>query len=255
MADVAFDFKKFIDETKATILTPAEYFSVMSKTGGFAEPLIKAVIYGFAAALINLLWSALSVGVLVGAFGGMFGAGVGIVGFIWTIITTIIGLFIGGAIVLVISAICGGNTDYEANVRVTASLMVIYPIHSFFGFLSGGLVISTISGIVEIAVSIYGLWLLYNALIKALTCKEGPAKAISIILAAIPVLIIVSGLVCMNVAGTFLNRGMHNQFPEQMMKTNSTEEQDQMKKALEEATKGLEQMNKELQEENKEVQK
>ena len=77
MAEVAFDFKKFIDETKATILTPADYFSVMPKTGGFAEPLIKAVIYGFAAALINLLWVTLSLSAVGGAFGGMLGGGVG----------------------------------------------------------------------------------------------------------------------------------------------------------------------------------
>jgi len=244
MADVAFDFKKFIDETKATILTPAEYFSVMSKTGGFAEPLIKAVIYGFAAALINLLWMTLSLGAVGGAFGGMLGGGVGVMGLVMSVIGSIIALFIGGAIVLVISAICGGSTDYEANVRVTASLMAISPISALFGFLGGFSL--WLGGLASIVVSLYGLWLLYNALIKALGGKEGPAKVISIILAIIPVLMIVSGLLCMKAVSTI---------PDQMMKNVPTEDQEQMKKALEEATKGLEQMNKELQEENKEVQK
>lgn len=242
MAETAFDFKKFIDETKATLLTPAAYFSVMPKTGGFAEPLIKAVIYGLVAALINLLWITLSLGAVGGAFGGMLGGGVGVMGVVMSVIGSIIALFIGGAIVLVISAICGGSTEYEANVRVTASLMAISPISSLFGFLSGFSL--WLGGIASIAVSLYGLWLLYNALIKALGGKEGPAKVISIILAIIPVLMIVSGLLCMKAVSTL---------PDQMMKNMPMEDQEQMKKALEEATKGLEQMGKELQEEGKEA--
>ncbi len=244
MAEVTFDFKKFIDETKATILTPADYFSVMPKTGGFAEPLIKALIYGFVAALINMLWITLSLGAVGGAFGGMLGGGVGVMGIVMSVIGSILGLFIGGAIVLVISAICGGSTDYEANVRVTASLMAISPISSLFGFLGGFSL--WFGGIASIIVSLYGLWMLYNALVKALGGKEGPAKVISIVLAVIPVLMIISGLLCMKAVSTM---------PDQMMKNIPTEDQEQMKKALEEATKGLEQMGKELQEEGKEVQK
>lgn len=240
MAEAAFDFKKFIDETKATLLTPADYFSVMAKTGGFAEPLIKAVIYGFVAALINLLWVTLSLGAVGGAFGGMLGGGVGVMGLVMSIIGSIIALFIGGAIVLVISAICGGSTEYEANVRVTASIMAISPISALFGFLSGFNL--WLGGIASIAVSLYGLWLLYNAIVKALGGKEGPAKVIAIVLAVIPVLMIISGLLCMKAVSTI---------PDQMMKNIPTEDQEQMKKALEEATKGLEQMNKELKEEKK----
>ncbi len=39
MAEGGFDFKKLVDETKATLITPAEYFAVMPKEGGFGEPL------------------------------------------------------------------------------------------------------------------------------------------------------------------------------------------------------------------------
>lgn len=244
MAEVAFDFKKFLDETKATLLTPAEYFPVMTKNGGFAEPLIKAVIYGFIAALINLLWLTLSFGNAGGMFGGMMGGGVGVMGVVMSVIGSIIGLFIGGAIVLVISAICGGNTDYEANVRVTASLMAISPVSALFGFLNGFSL--WLGGFVSIAVSLYGIWLLYNAVVKALGGKEGPAKVIAIILAVIPVLMIISGLLCMKAVSTI---------PDQMMKNIPAEDQEQMKKALEEATKNLEQLNKQLGEEGKAEQK
>jgi len=74
MAESSFDFNKFIEETKSALLSPAEYFSTMSKTGGFVEPLIKAVIYGTLAGIINFLWITFN---LVPAFGSMFGGRVG----------------------------------------------------------------------------------------------------------------------------------------------------------------------------------
>ena len=122
--------------------------------------------------------------------------------------------------------------------------MVMSPINAIFGFVGGFSL--WMSGIVSIVVALYGLWLLYNALIKSLGGKEGPAKVISIILAVIPVLMIVSGLLCMKAVSTL---------PGQMMKNIPTEDQEQMKKALEEATKSLEQVNKELENEKKEIQK
>jgi hypothetical protein len=236
MADAGFDFKKFIEETRATLITPAEYFPIMAKTGGYAEPLIKALIYGTIAALINFLWITLSLTAVGGAFGGLLGGGVGIMGLVMSIIGSIVGLFIGGAIVLVLSAICGGSTDYEANVRATASLMALSPISALFGFLSG--ISLWLGGIVSIAISLYGLWLLYNALTKALGGKEGPAKIISAILAIIPVLMIISGLLCAKAVTTFGG---------DMMKNIPAEDQ-QVKKMMEEATKAAEKLQKELKE-------
>ena len=188
MAESSFDFNKFIEETKSALLSPAEYFSTMSKTGGFVEPLIKAVIYGTLAGIINFLWITFN---LVPAFGSMFGGGLGASVIVTSIIASIIGLFIGGAIVLVISAICSGSTNYEENVRVTASLMSLYPVSAVFLYSPDQF---NSWRIVSLAVSLYGIWMLYNALIKSLNAKEGPAKVISIIFAVIPVLLIASSL-------------------------------------------------------------
>jgi len=239
MADAVFDFKKFIDETKATLITPAEYFPVMVKTGGYAEPLIKALIYGTIAAIINLIWATLSLTAVNGALGGLLGGGVGVMGLVMSIIGSIIGLFIGGAILLVLSAICGGSTDYEANVRATASLMALSPISALFGFLSG--ISLWLGGIVSIAVSLYGLWLLYNALTKGLGGKEGPAKVISIILAIIPVLMIISGLLCAKAVTTMGG---------EVMKKIPVEDE-QIKKIMEESQKAAEKIQKELKEPGK----
>ncbi|HRU66713.1 MAG TPA: YIP1 family protein [Spirochaetota bacterium] len=226
MAESSFDFNKFIEETKSALLSPAEYFSTMSKTGGFVEPLIKAVIYGTLAGIINFLWITFN---LVPAFGSMFGGGLGASVILTSIIGSIIGLFIGGAIVLVISAICSGSTNYEENVRVTASLMSLYPVSAVFSLFTGINLI--LGGIVSLAVSLYGIWMLYNALIKSLNAKEGPAKVISIIFAVIPVLLIASSLFCYKAA---------QKLPDAMMQSIPSSEkqaQETIQKIMEEAQK------------------
>ena len=95
----------------------------------------------------------------------------------------LIGLFIGGVILLIVSAICGGNTNFEANVRVTAALMVLSPISALLSFTSG--INLWLGGLISLAVSLYGLYLLYHALVNALKGKEGTAKVITIVLAAL----------------------------------------------------------------------
>lgn len=179
MADVGFDFKKLINDSKAVLMTPKEYFASMPKTGGFVEPLIKAVIYGLVAGIITFIWSLLHLTAASGMFGKALGGGVGVAAIIYSVIGAAIGLFIGGVILLIISAICGGSKDYEANVRVTASLMVLSPINALLGF-TGGISIY-LGAIISLAVSLYGIWLLYNALISALGAGEKAAKVVSII--------------------------------------------------------------------------
>lgn len=260
MAEVAFDFKKFIDETKATLLTPADYFSVMPKTGGFAEPLIKTLIYGFTAVFINFVWAIINLRPFADAFGGMFGYGFGIgigsIFYIWLIFLSILfyvfALFVLGAIILVISAICEGNTDYEANVRISASLMVLAPISVFFGFLER--INLFLGSTVSIIIVLYGFWMLYNAITKSLNGNIATAKIITIIISIIPVLVILSSLVCSQLFGNLFGNKM-NTIPDQMMRNIPVQEQDEMKKALEEATKNLDQIKNELEEESKEAQK
>lgn len=194
MAEGGFDFSKFIQDSINTITKPKEYFTSMAKEGGFAEPLIKAVIYGTIAGVLTFIWGALKLTGAAGAFGGMLGGGVGVMAIVGAIIGSIIGLFIAGVLVLIVSAICGGNTNYEANVRVAASLMVMSPINALLGFAPG--LNLYLGSILSLGVSLYGLWLLYNALVNALGGKEGAAKVVSIILGVIPVLLLVSALLC-----------------------------------------------------------
>jgi len=183
MSDSSFDFNLFIKESKDVLINPKSYFSTMKTTGGMAEPLIKAVIYGAIAGALTFIWSLLGMGALGGA--------IGIMAFIWSIITAIIGVFIGAVIVLVISSICKGNTDFEANMRVTAAVMVVMPISAFFGF--AGHLNLYLGIIIGLAVYIFALWLLYNGLVEALKTNAETTKIVSYVLIAIIVLIVLLG--------------------------------------------------------------
>ena len=186
MSDSTFDFNVFIKESKDVLVNPKSYFSTMKTTGGMAEPLIKAVIYGAIAGALAFLWSILNLGAITG---GLFGGALGIMIFIGKIIASIIGLFIGAVILLVISSICKGSTDFEANVRVTAACMVIMPVSAFFGLASHFNVY--LGSIIGLAVSLYGLWLLYNGLVEALKANKETAKIVIYILIALTVLIMI----------------------------------------------------------------
>ncbi|MDQ1296510.1 MAG: hypothetical protein QG611_488 [Bacteroidota bacterium] len=200
MSNSTFDFNAFIKESRDILVTPKAYFSTMKTTGGIAEPLIKAVIYGAVAGLIAFLWSILKLG---GATGGIFGGAVGIMMFIWYIIGAIIGLFIGAVIILVISAICKGSTDFEASLRVTAAIMVIMPLGALLGFVSG--LNFTAGSIVSLAVNIFALYLLYHALVEALKAKPETTKIVMIVLAAILVLFLLVGMGAKKKANKFMN--------------------------------------------------
>jgi hypothetical protein len=212
MSNGTFDFNEFIKESKDVLVNPKSYFSTMKTTGGITEPLIKAVIYGAIAGIISFLWSLLKIGAVTG---GMFGGAIGIMAFVWSIIAAIIGLFIGGVILLVISSICKGSTDFEANVRVTAAVMVIMPISAFFGFAGG---INLYLGIViGLAVNIFSLWLLYNGLVEALKANPETTKIVTYVLIAIFVLFMLIGLGAKRKANQFMNE-FNNSDMKEMMK-------------------------------------
>jgi hypothetical protein len=211
MSNGTFDFNELIKESKDVLLNPKSYFSTMKTTGGMTEPLIKAVIYGAIAGAIAFLWGLLKIGAVTG---GMFGGAVGIMVFISYLIGSIIGLFIGAVILLVISSICKGNTDFEANVRVIAAVMVVMPISALFGFAMG---INLYLGIlISLAINIYALWLLYNGLVEALKTKPETTKIVIYVFIAIFVLMMLAGLGAKRRANQYLNQFKNSDMKELM---------------------------------------
>jgi hypothetical protein len=198
MSESSFNFNAFIKDSIDVLVKPKSYFSTMKTTGGIAEPLIKALIYGVVAGLIALIWGLLKIGGSIGLFGGA----VGVMMFIWYVIGAVIGLFLGAVVVLIISAICKGNTDFEACTRVTASLMVIMPISALLGFIAG--LNLTVGAIVSLAVNLFALYLLYNALVEALKTKPAAAKILTIVLAALLALFFLLGLGAKKAASNLL---------------------------------------------------
>ena len=188
MSNESIDLNKILKDSRETLLNPKGYFESMSLTGGLAEPLIKAAIYGTVAGLFALLWSVLEWSALGGGF---LGGAVGIMALIWSVVGAVIGVLIGGAIMLAISAICGGNQDFEANLRVAASIMVVYPVSAFLAFLYG--INYTLGGMIGLAVNLYALYLLYQAVISALKGKESSAKIVLIVLAILVLLVFFGG--------------------------------------------------------------
>jgi len=211
MSNGTFDFNLFLQESKETLLNPKSYFSTMKTAGGIAEPLIKAVVYGTLTGIIYLLWGLLKIGAVGGGF---IGSAVGFMAFIWAILAAVIGLFIGGVILLIISSICKGNTDFEANLRVTASLMVVMPVSAFFGFATG---INLYLGlVVSLLIYAYMMWLLYNALVEALKCNAATTKIVCYVLIGIIVLFSFIGISTANRAAKFLNN--YNKDAQELLK-------------------------------------
>ncbi len=206
MSNETFDLNGFIQESKEVLINPKSFFSTMRTSGGMTEPLIKAVIYGAIAGVIAFIWSILR----LGAVSGMLGGGIGITVFIYYLIGSVIGLFIGAVILLVISSICKGSTDFESNVRVVAALMVIMPINAFLAFTGHfNLYLGLLLGL---AVNIYSLWLLYNALIESLKAKPETTKIVIYILIALFVLFSLIGLGARRRANQFMKEFNTSEF-------------------------------------------
>jgi len=193
-----FNFNSFIKESVDVLVKPKAYFSTMKTTGGIAEPLIKALLYGVIAGVIALIWGLLK----LGATSGLLGGAVGVLALVGYIIGAIIGLFIGAVVMLIISAICKGTTDFEPNVRVTASVMVIMPIGALLAFIGG--LNSTAGSIITLLVNLYALYLIYHALVESLKAKPASSKILTIILGALLVIFFLVGLGTKKAANKFL---------------------------------------------------
>jgi len=200
MSNGTFDFNEFIKDSKEVLLNPKSYFATMKTSGGIPEPLIKALIYGLIAGVLTFIWSILKLGAVSG---GMFGGAVGIMAIFGYMIGAVVGLFLGAVVLLIISSICKGSTDFEANLRVSAAVMVIMPISAFFGFAGG---INLYLGVfIGLAVNIFALWLLYNGLVEALKSKPETTKIVMYVLIAFFVLMMIIGLGARKRANSFMN--------------------------------------------------
>ena len=183
MNNGGFNISKLYEDSRKVLLRPKEYFTSMETEGGLGEPLVKAIAYGVIAGIFVFIWNLLNVtAVSIGFLGGASA----VAGFFGAIIGAVIGVFIVGVIVLIISAICNGNTDFEPNMRVAAATMVLFPINAFLGFFGG--ISYSLGEIISLAVSLYGVYMIYIAVSTILQGQTQTARTVSYIIGAILIL-------------------------------------------------------------------
>ena len=183
-----FDFKRFSEESQQALLDPKSYFAAMSPTGGLGTPVIKALIYGAIAGVIYLLWSIMG----IGAVGGMFGGGVGIMAFFGSLIGALLGLFIGAVIILILVAIANGKTAFEPIVHVSAALLVIMPVTALLTIFSG--IHWMLGAVLSLAVNLYALWMLYNAMTLTLNARVETTKILMYVMGGLLILFFFIGM-------------------------------------------------------------
>jgi hypothetical protein len=244
MANESFNFSAFIQESKDCLLKPREHFASLKISGGLAEPVIKALIYGAVAGIISFLFSILHLGA---AGGGMFGGAFGIMILIWSVIGAVIGLFIGAVVMLIISAICKGSTDFEANARVVSSFMVLMPVRAAFGFLYS--INITLALIVASLISVYGIYLLFHALTQTLKANEGTSKIVSYVLVGLMVILMITGMMAKRVTSGFMNKLDENgEYSKELKKY-----QEEMEKSAKEYEQAAQEASEDLEENTEEV--
>ena len=77
--------------------------------------------------------------------------------------------------------------------RVSAALMALYPISALLSFTVG--IHFALSTIISLAVNLYGLYMLYLAIIEALKGEEKTVKIVAYVLGGLLILLVIIGLV------------------------------------------------------------
>lgn len=187
MNKLSFNLKAFIKESVDVLLNPKSYFSKMKTTGGVVEPLTKALIYGALAGIIGFLWYKAGLGSTI-----LLGKAHGFMTIIWFMVIAIVVLFVGGLLLMFISALCKGSNDYETNVRVTAAVMVLMPFSVLLGFVGDLNVIAGV--IVSLAINIFSLYIIYFGLTETLKANPTTAKIVIIVLVVLTALLMIIGI-------------------------------------------------------------
>jgi hypothetical protein len=178
---------KIWKESVETLVSPKKYFSAIPKEGGLKEPVIKALVYGAVAAILNTLVGFAQLPELGQIFFIIFML-------IMFPLFNVAILFVEAGVYLVISAVCGGSADYKLNLRNAASLMAVMPL-VFIAIIAYAVSNSPAAAIVVIEIlGIYGTVLFYFAFTEGLGAKKTPIKIIVTFMILLSLLISTSAI-------------------------------------------------------------
>jgi hypothetical protein len=207
------------------ITRPAEFYASVRDAGGFGAPVVFALVCGLAAGVISAVYAVVGLGAMGGAAGGAFGAIAGFSAVIVTPIFAVIGCFVGGAIVHVISLIAGGKGTYEQSVRVGAYAGAMMPISALLGFVP----------LLRLLPGLYALYLVGIGLITIHAAERKRTWTVMAVLAAILVLLSILGMLAGR-AVQKMGTDMRTQFgPNSEFQREIQKAQQEMQRAAEEA--------------------
>lgn len=189
MQSLNFDFRKFLSETRMCLLDPRNYYASMPKEGGFTDPVLKALAYGFLASVFSFIWKSFN----MLPYSGILTAGNVLTNLMLSLLGGVLLLFIIALVVQGLSMVTGGSRAFEPSLRGAASMLALYTLGSALDFTEG--IHPALGTLVSAAIWLYGMWMLYNLLGKALGTKEEPTKIAVILLAVIPSILMMSSLV------------------------------------------------------------
>ncbi len=170
---------------RAVLTRPAEFYASVRDVGGFGAPLVFALVMGLASGVLTAIVGLLGLGAAGGAGGAGYGMMVGFGAIVGTPIFAVIGCFIGGAIVLVISMIAGGKGTYEQSVRIAAYAAAVMPFHALLGVIP---LLGTLS-------TLYGLYLVTQGVVAIHGADRQRVRLVATVLAVLVILMSIAGWV------------------------------------------------------------
>jgi hypothetical protein len=166
---------------KDVLTKPAAFYASVRDAGGLGGPVVFALVLGIASGVISAAYAILG----LGAGGAMGGAGIrAVTALILTPVVAVIGCFVGGAIVHVISLLAGGKGTYEQSVRVAGYAGATMPISALVSVVS----------VLQIPVFLYGLYLVVQGLVAIHGADRTKAYIVTGVLAC---LVVILGVVSM----------------------------------------------------------
>lgn len=169
-SDDNFDFGTVIDDAKKVVTNPVEFYRNMPTEGGYANPLIFAVVMAVITGVVMAVLSLFGLGRAAGV------GGIGLGAVVIMPIMALIASFVGGAILFVIWKLMGSEKSYEAAVRCTCYSLAIMPITAVLS------VLPYLGGIIQ---TLWSMFIGYIASIEVGKVKESTAKIVFGVLAAI----------------------------------------------------------------------
>ncbi len=215
----------------AVLTRPAAFFESVKGQAGFRDPLVFAVAMGLAGGVIQAVFAMAHLLPLVGV-----GAGLAMI--VLLPVFSVIGCFVGGAVVHVVASIAGGKGTFEDSVRIAGHASAVLPVSAALSF----------SPLLQYLPAFYGLYVAALGIVALhLADRRRTFIATGVLAAVLAVYVGVVGMAGRRAAEDLrTGYGEGSEFQKQMQK--ATEElgkaTEEMRRASEEARRAAEEARK-----------